>query len=337
MTPIPTRLPRETPVGLPDNELAQRVDDYLTRRADDQDFSGAALVARNGTILLKKAFGQADTKNNLPNTVDTRFQIASVSKTLTATAIMLLVERGTLNLQAPISAYLPNLPSAWSRVTVEQLLAHTSGIPDYLTFDEFADRLNLTPDEVIRVAASYPLDFEPGREYEYSNTGYVLLGKIIETVSGQTYGDFLRQTIFDPLQMSATGREQNNTPLALGYISFDQPARTYPITNRLGDGDLLSTVDDLYKFDRALYGEALLPRTAREKMFTPVGTNNYGYGWEIQAWNGKRVVSHTGGINGFASLLMRFPDDDATIILLSNIESFDAAQAAYEIADMLWQ
>lgn len=307
------------------------------RRAEDQEFSGAALVARRGTILLEKAYGLADTQNNILNTVETRFQIASVSKTLTATAIMLLVERGKLNLQSPISTYLPNLPSAWSRVTVEHLLAHTSGIPDYLSFDEFTDPMNLTSDEVIRVAGTYPLDFEPGSEYEYSNSGYVLLGKIIESVSAQTYSDFLRQNIFEPLDMRATGRDRDNAPLAVGYASFDQPARTYLITNTLGDGDLLSTVGDLYKFDRALYGEALVPSAAREKMFTPIRKNNYGYGWEIQAWNGRRVVSHTGSMNGFASVLMRFPDDDAAIVLLSNIESFDAGQAAYEIADMLWE
>lgn len=337
-TPAPLRIEAltVTPRAFDRNALARQLDRYLSCHANQQEFSGVVLIARDGEIILKKAYGFADSKKQIANTTETRFQLASVSKTLTATAIMQLVARGKINLQSPISAYLTDTPRTWQKITVAELLAHTSGIPDYFSFDEFENEMKLTPGAIVTAAKKYPLDFEARSAFEYSNTGYVLLGEIIENVSGKAYGQFLREMIFDPLHMSATGREEKNAPRAVGYVSYDVPAKMFPITNALGDGDLLSTVDDLYKFDRALYDEKILAREVREKMFTPIGKNNYGLGWEIETWNGKRVVSHSGGINGFASELMRFPDDNATIILLSNLESFDAPQTAYEIAMRLF-
>jgi CubicO group peptidase (beta-lactamase class C family) len=334
-TPIPIP-PTPTPNPSNLNSLAQKLDRYLTRRARNQEFSGVVLVAQYGKILLKKAYGFAESDQEIPNTTETRFQLASVAKTITATAIMMLVERGQIQLQSPISTYLADTPEEWKNITVQHLLSHTSGIPDYFSFDEFEHEMNLTPSGVIQVAKTYPLDFPPGSEFSYTNTGYVLLGKIIEEVSGKTYAQFLRETIFDPLQMNATGRDGNNEPSATGYVSYGEPADMFPITNALGDGDLFSTVDDLYQFDRALYEETFLPRTARETMFTSVGQNNYGSGWEVTTWKHKRVVSHSGGINGFATELMRFPDDNTVLIVLSNIESFDAVQAAWEMAEILY-
>ncbi|MBI4674729.1 MAG: beta-lactamase family protein [Chloroflexi bacterium] len=335
-TPIPTIISTSNPKPTANSQLAQALERNLVRQTSRNHFSGVALVARNGEIALHQAYGMADAQNKIPNTTATRFQIASVAKTLTATAIMQLGAQNKINLQSPISTYLPDTPAAWQNITVHQLLSHTSGIPDYFTFDEFAAKKNLTPDEIIRVAKTYPLDAEPGAEFGYSNTGYVLLGKLIEIVSGQSYAEFMRRSIFDPLQMSATGRDGDNTPLARGYAAPDTPADTYPITNALGDGDFLATAADLYKFDRALYDDNFLTRDAREKMFTPVGNNHYAYGWEVQSWNGKRVVSHSGGMPGFAATLMRFPDDDAAIILLSNNETYDTTQAAWDIAALLF-
>lgn len=315
----------------------QKLDRYLTRRAKNDEFSGVVLIAQGDTILLEKGYGFADVKQKIPNTADTRFQLASVSKTLTATSVMKLVEQGKLDLQAPISKYLDGTPPIWQNITLEQLLSHTSGIPDYFTFDEFDGVLNLTPDGIIAVAKKYPLSFDPGTDFEYSNTGFVMLGKIIENVTGMSYGDYMRQTIFDPLGMTATGRADKNTPLAVGYSSYQEPAKTYPITNELGDGDFLSTADDMYRFDRALYGDKLLSAASREKMFTSIGDNHYGFGWEVDTWQGKHVLSHTGGINGFATEFMRFPDDDTVIIILSNLENFDAAQAAWALAKIVFQ
>lgn len=334
--PSPTPTVAPTPRPRSDNTLMQKLDRSLTRQTNAQEFSGVVLVARNGEIILKKAYGFADVKKEIPNTIDTRFQLASVSKTITATAIMQLVERGQINLEDPISTYLSSTPRTWRDITVEQLLAHTSGIPDYFSFDEFENEMNLTPDGIIRVAQTAPLDFEPGTAFEYSNTGFVLLGKIIENVSGKTYAQFLRENIFDPLQMDAMGRAEKNAPHATGYVSYGTPAQMFPITNALGDGDLYATVDDLYKFDRALSTEKILTRASREKMFASVGSNNYGLGWEVQKWNNKRVVSHSGGINGFATELMRFPDDDAVLILLSNLEDLDAPQTAFQLAEILF-
>jgi CubicO group peptidase (beta-lactamase class C family) len=328
-------MPAPPPPPADNAVLERKLDRYLTRLTNNQEFSGAALVARGDNVLLKKAYGQADIPANKPNTVETRFQLASVAKTLTAAAVMRLVEGGRVDLQAPISDYLPDTPQAWQGVTVHHLLSHTSGIPDYFSFDEFDSETNFSADEIIRVAKEYPLDFSPGAEFEYSNTGYVLLGKLLERVSGKSYGEFLRETIFDPLQMNATGRVGQNEPVAVGYSTYASPAESLPITNALGDGDLLGTVEDLHKFDRALYGDTLLSIESRDKMFAPVGNNHYGYGWELQTREGRRVLSHSGRINGFSSVLMRFPEDEVTIILLSNLESFDAGQAGWELAEIV--
>lgn len=335
----PTAMPNPTQADArPQNvaPLAQSLERYLARQANRNHLSGVVLVARRGEILAHRAYGMADAGRNIANTTDTRFQLASLGKTLTATALMKLVAQNKINLRSPVSGYLPAIPPAWQNITVEQLLAHTSGIPDYFTFDEFADTKNLTADEILRVAKNYPLDFEPGAEFGYSNTGYVLLGKLIQVVSGQSYAEFMRRAIFDPLQMNATGRDDDNAPVARGYAAPDTPADVYPITNALGDGDFLSTAADLYKFDRALYDDQFLAPAWREKMFTPIGDNHYGLGWEVQTWNGKRVVAHSGGINGFDTQLMRFPDDDAVIILLSNNEAYDTTQAAWEMAALLF-
>lgn len=335
----PTSIPTLTPVpsnSQTPNALMQKLDKYLTRRVKSDDFAGVVLVAQGGTILLEKGYGFADSAKKIPNTTDTRFQLASVSKTLTATAVMTLVERGKLDLQAPVSKYLADTPKIWQSITLQELLSHTSGIPDYFTFDEFNGVFDLTPDGIIAVAKKYPLSFDPGTDYEYSNTGFVILGKIIENVTGMSYGAYMRQTIFDPLQMKATGRDENNIPLAVGYASHGRRAKIYPITNELGDGDFLSTVDDMYRFDRALYGETIVSKSVRERMFTSIGDNNYGLGWEVDTWKGKRVVSHSGGLNGFATEFMRFPDEDAVIIILSNLENFDATQAAWALAKIVF-
>lgn len=312
----------------------RKLDRYLTRRTNNDEFSGVALVAQHGTLLLEKAYGFADVDKQIPNTVETRFQLASVSKPLTASAVMLLVERGQVRLDAPISTYVADTPAAWHSITVQQLLSHTSGLPDYFSFDEFADELNLTTDGIIAVAKKYPLESEPGSEYLYSNTGYVLLGKLIENVSGQPYGAFLRENLFDPLQMAATGREEN-TMTAVGYVRPNKPARMFPITNALGDGDVWTTVGDLYKFHRALQDGTILTPASREKMFTPIGENHYGLGWEVQTWNDRRVLSHNGSINGFVTELMRFPEDDTVIILLSNLETVDIVQTAWALAEII--
>jgi CubicO group peptidase (beta-lactamase class C family) len=249
---------------------------------------------------------------------------------------MQLVEKGELALDARLPEYLAGAPYAWQNVTIKQMLSHTSGIPDYFGFDEFTGEISLAPDAIIEAAKKQPLEFEPGTDFDYSNTNYVILGKLIELASGQAYAEYLRQQIFDPLQMSATGRDNGDQPLATGYASYGVPAQTFPITNALGDGDLLSTVGDMYKFDRALYGDALLSASSREQMFNPIGDNHYGLGWETQDWRGHRIVSHNGGIAGFRSQFTRFPDDDALILFLSNIESFDAAQAAQDITAMIF-
>lgn len=314
---------------------AQAIDQYFSDQLAGGTFSGVVLVAHNDEMILHQAYGMADRERKVPNTDDTRFQIASVGKTITATAIMLLAARGEIDLHDPISTYLPETPKKWQDITVRQLLSHMSGITDYLSLDEFYDETHLTAEGILRGMKKHPLDFDPGSGYAYSNTNFILLGKIIEAVSGKTFAEFLRAHIFDPLGMNSTGRDDKNAPNAVGY-SEGAPDDVYDITNALGDGDLWVTTGDLYKFDRALRNDVFLARGWRERMFKPIDDNEYGLGWEAQTWNDKRYVYHNGSVPGFSTEFMRLPDDNAVIIILSNNYEFEAEDAAWDIAAMLF-
>jgi CubicO group peptidase (beta-lactamase class C family) len=311
---------------------ADRIDSYIEAQLKKQEIPGLALaVVREGKVVKAKGYGLADVELNVPVTEGSVFQWASVTKQFTATAIMLLAQDGKLQLTDPISRYYSKAPPAWSNVTVRHLLTHTSGIKGYTELPNFFGTLrkDYEPDELIGLVTDRPLDFTPGERWAYSNTGYYLLGLIIEKVSGQSYAEFLAGRIFRPCGME-TARVNHQFELipnrATGYDNrsnrlwrseFVSPTQPYSA------GALVGTVLDLAKWDAALYSDKLLPMSVLEEMWTPVKFNNgrsgsYGYGWQTGETRGHPWVGHGGGIHGFTSFILRLRDDKLTVIVLAN-------------------
>lgn len=310
----------------------QEVDQYVTRFQQLRLFNGTLLVADEKGIILKKAYGSANFEWNVPNTPDTKFRIGSITKSFTATLILQLAAEGKLELDDPLSKHLPDYrKDTGDRVTLTHLLNHTSGIPNYTSAKSFLDdsRTPYSVSEFVKKACSGDLEFEPGTKYAYSNSGYFLLGAIIERLTGQTYARAVQQRIFGPLGMKDSGVDVTATVLPKRASGYEPAPGGYAnaayidMSQPYAAGSLYSTVEDLYRWDRALYLDTLLPAPLKQKMFTP-GLEHYGFGWTIQPLplhDGKTEIPgifHGGGINGFSSLLVRAPERKEVIILLDN-------------------
>ena len=277
--------------------LAAFVDEYMQALFKVDRFSGAILVAKEGKVIRSAGFGLANAEWNIANQADTKFRIGSVTKQLTAMAIMTLRERGRLQVSDPIYNYLPDCPSAWRPITIH-LLTHTSGIPDYASFADFAQTQTLptTPQALIARFRDKPLEFPPGDKFQYSNSGYVLLGLIIERVSGQLYQDFLQRNIFDVLKMNDSGYDANSTILlhrAAGYKKGGgklQNAKYIDTSVAYAAGALYSTVNDLMIWDQALYTDKLVSQKSIQQIFTPY-KQIVGYGWAIGTMFNRRELS----------------------------------------------
>ncbi|GAA0642102.1 serine hydrolase [Brevundimonas lenta] len=309
--------------------LAQDVDrmDQIVRAAADRDeFSGSVLVARDGEILLDRGYGMANREWGVPNAGDTRFRLASVSKQFTAVAVVLLAERGLVDLDAPVKTYLPDAPAAWDAVTVRHLLNHTSGVPNFTAFDDYAASKTLptTPAELIGRFRDRPLDFQPGERWLYSNSGYVLLTAIIEKVSGQSYADFVTANLFQPLGMSDSGYDRHDlvlprrasgySPSSAGVVNADYIDMSVP----QGAGGLYSTTRDLLKWEQGLFGGRLLNADSMRALTTP-GRNDYALGLRVTETDGDTVISHNGGIEGFNTYLGYETGDRLTVVVLGNL------------------
>lgn len=297
---------------------------YMQAQNKFKGFTGSVLVMKENKVLLRKAYGMADREWNIPNTPETRFKIGSLTKQFTAACILQLVEQGKLSLDDKLSKFFPSFYKSDS-VTIDMLLNHTSGIPSFTGlpgFDKVA-RLSMSMDSMISFFNYKPYDFSPGANFKYNNTGPFLLGFIIEKISGLSYNDYLRKNIFDKINMSNSGLNNWDTILpfrARGYamdkkkiVNADFISLEWPFSS----GALFSTLDDLYKWDRALYGNALLTDASKQKMFAP-GKANYGYGFYIDSLEKHPRIWHTGSIPGFQARLSRFPKDDIFIIVLGN-------------------
>ena len=289
-------------------------------------FMGAVLVARGDKIVFSKAYGTANLEKKTPNTLNTRFRLGSLTKQFTAAAVLLLEERGKLKTTDLVKKYYPEAPPAWDKITLVQLLTHTSGIPNFTSFpdyEQFSKQPN-TPTELVQRFRDKPLDFEPGAEMRYSNSGYVLLGFIIEKASGTTYAKFVEENIFKPLGMKDSGYETATPPipnLAQGYVlgpSGPAVADHLDMTVPLSAGGLYSTAPDLLRWTQALFANKLLSAASLTKMTTPA-KNDYAFGLAIAHRAGLRVIEHGGSIDGFDTKLAYFPDDKLTIVALSNI------------------
>ena len=341
-TPAPSGV---TPAA---QDVAAQVDAYLTPHVAAGTFSGSILIAREGTILASKGYGRANRELDVPNTPATKFRLGSVTKQFTAMAILRLQQQGKLTVQDRICAYIPHCPAAWQAITIHHLLTHTSGLWNFTDLPDYQRTKTVpsTPSQTLARVKDKPLLFTPGTSYSYSNTGYVLLGAIIEKVAKKLYPLVLREQIFAPLQMHNTGYDTSIVlpQRAAGYTRGGQFNADYvDMSIPHAAGGLYSTVEDLYRWDQALYTDKLVPTAALATMFTahapfpPPREGGYGYGWEIFKVHDRRVTAHLGGIEGFSAGITRFPDDKVTVIVLSNFEAVDVGTISMDLADMVFQ
>jgi len=292
-------------------------------------------------------YGAADLELNVRVTPETVFQLGSVTKPFTATAVMMLMEEGKISLDKSITGYLEYLPASWSGVTVRHLLDHTSGIKSFTSIPDVTDRLTFLPttrDEILTLIANEALEFAPGERYAYNNTGYYLLGHIIEEASGRRYADFLRERVFAPLGMDATRVNDMDDIIphrASGYVWAENRwwnARPTSMTWAFSAGALASTVHDLARWGAALGSEALLSEAGWERMWTPAtltdGTETgYGFGWRISEHHGRRSIGHDGTSSGFTAFVERDLEDGLTVIILTNVVPSNRAEIARGVAD----
>ncbi|MCI0745418.1 MAG: beta-lactamase family protein [Verrucomicrobia subdivision 3 bacterium] len=325
--------------------FADDLDRYVEQRLKRNNVPGASIaVLRDGRIINARGYGLADVELEVPATERTVYQWASVTKQFTAAAAMLLIQDGKLKLDDRLSRFYTNSPAAWSNVSVAHLIYHTSGIKSYTGLKDFFKTLrkDYTPDELIGLVTNEPMDFQPGQKWSYNNSGYFLLGLVIEQVSAKSYGDFLKERIFDPLGMD-TARVNHQFDIipnrATGYgarsnkilrAEFVSPSQPYAA------GALMGTVLDLAKWDAALYTDKLFSASVRDELWKPVKLNDgkthpYGFGWTLGELRGHRYVAHGGGIHGFSTYITRFLDDKLTVIVLMN-GGGDSGSIAHGIA-----
>jgi CubicO group peptidase (beta-lactamase class C family) len=306
--------------------------DALLAKLYPADAPGAAIIAvRDGRTVLRKAYGMADLELGVSLQPDMVFRIGSMTKQFTAVAILMLAEEGKLAVSDPITKFLPEYPTGGKTISVEHLLTHTSGIKSYTDMPDFLANLrkDYKVQELIDHFKDQPLEFEPGEQYKYDNSGYFLLGAIIEKASGMAYEAFLKQRIFDVVGMPQTSLDSTSRVIprrARGYAKTGETwtnADWISMTQPYAAGAIVSTVDDLAKWDAALYTGKLLRPETLEKAVTPHRLKDgkpveYGYGWQPGEWEGFSVVQHGGGINGFVSMGVRVPERKVYVAVLSN-------------------
>ena len=330
---------------------AEKIDDLISRYYEYKLFNGSALVVKNGNVIFKKGYGYANFEWKVPNAPDTKFRIGSISKQFTATLIMQLVEEGKINLDGKITDYLPDYrKDTGDSITIHQLLNHTSGITSYTDLPNvWLDSLrnHYTKEYFIKHFHSSNLDFEPGTEYKYNNTGYYLLAAIIEEVTGKSFGEYLKERILIPVGMTNSGSEDDEVvidKMASGYLREGNllvKDRYMFMPNTMGAGNMHSTVEDMVKWDKALYETKILTKESKGKMFTPY-LSNYGYGWGIyyrklgETGDSTKVIAHSGGINGFSTLFVRLVEDKHMIALFNNSGGSPRGGIAEQIGNILY-
>lgn len=323
-------------------DIEQKVDEYIEAHIKNSTFSGSILVAQNGKVLLSKGYGMANIEHDVPNTPETKFRLGSVTKQFTAMAIMQLQEKGLLSVDDRLSKFIPDYPNG-DRIYIHHLLTHTSGIPNITDLPELENikTLNLPVEKTIEVFKHKPLEFRPGEKFQYSNSGYILLGYIIEKVSGKSYEAYLKESIFDPLDMKDSGYDHYRTILrhrASGYFPGKDGvvnAEYIDMSIPHGGGGLYSTIEDMYRWDRSLYTEKLIKKSSLDKIFTPF-KNDYGYGWKIIQQFKRKCIRHAGGIEGFAAQISRYPENNACVIVLSNFQHAPVNDISRDLAAILF-
>ena len=304
---------------------------------------GVALkVIRDGKVAKTGTYGLANLELNVPVSAETVFEIGSITKQFTAAGILLLAQEGKLSVDDKISKYLTDTPEAWSKVTIRHLLTHTSGIKSYTGLDEFQLWRHLIQAQFIQAIGAQPMEFQPGESWKYCNTGFNLLGYIIENVSGMSYWDFMSQRVFQPLGMVATSNRLPSLIIPNRAAGYEQTNhvwinRDYDLTDVFSAGAIVSTVGDLAKWNASLDGESLLNAASKEQMWTPVRLNdgktkNYGFGWSLGEVEGHKNIGHAGSTSGFSASIQRFPSDRLAVIILTNTDEEIATTLARKIA-----
>lgn len=330
---------------------AAKIQEVLTLANKYRQFNGSALVAENGKVIYKGAFGMANMEWNIPNTPETTFRLGSITKQFTATLTLQLVEQGKIKLDGKISDYLPDYrKDIGEKVTIHHLLTHTSGIPSYTGLPNFFENVSRNPYKVadfVKQYASGNLEFEPGTKFAYNNSGYFLLGAIIEQVTGKPYEQVLREKILDPAGMKNTGYDHHGTLIpkrASGYSNTPDGytnAAYLDMSIPYAAGSMYSTVEDLFLWDQALYTDKLLSAQSKELMFKPF-LDDYAYGWVVSNAAFKQndqpvqIIRHGGGINGFATLLVRLVSQKHFIVVLDNTGSPALDRLTESITNILY-
>ena len=316
----------------------EQLDELLNQYLDYGKFNGSVLVADQGKVMYKKGFGMANMEWDIPNKPNTKHRLGSVTKQFTAMLILQLVAEGKIDLQTPITTYLPDYPKEnGDKITTHHLLTHSSGIPNYTAFPDFfaaESRNPYTPDQFVKKFEDKELEFTPGEKFNYSNSGYFLLGVLIEKLSGKTYEEMLHEKIFTPLGMHDTGYDNHKDILKNRATGYEKNGTSFINSAYLdmsipyAAGSLYSTVEDLYLWDQALYTTTLLPQKYMDLFFTPYiaafGNSQYAYGWGVgkevigNTTDSITVISHDGGINGFNTNISRSPSNKSLVVLLNN-------------------
>jgi CubicO group peptidase (beta-lactamase class C family) len=322
---------------------ADQVDEYVKAQMEQHRIPGIALrIIQDGKVTKTATYGFANLELNVPVKPETVFEVGSITKQFTAAGILLLAQDGKLSVEDRISKHLKNTPAAWTNITIRHLLSHTSGIKSYTGLNGFEFTRHLTQEQFIRSIGAHPLEFQPGESWKYCNTGFNLLGFIIENVSGKSYWEFMNERVFRPLEMTATRDRRPSAIIPNRASGYEQTNhiwinRDYDITDVFSAGALVSNIEDLTKWNAALDRDAILNASSKEHMWTPVKLNNgkptkYGYGWFIDTFEGHRNIYHGGATSGFSASIQRFPDDKLVVILLSNTDEQIATTLAKHVA-----
>lgn len=326
----------------------EKLEEALNGRAADGEFSGAVLITQDGVILINQGYGLADQAQEIENTPQTRFRLASVSKPFTALAVLILEEQGKLSLDDGVCTYVPDCPSAWEVIKIRDLLAHTSGIPDYATLPDFEGKKDqpAEPEALLNRFKDLPLDFPFGGEWWYSSSNYVLLGLVIEQASGMPYADFMVESIFEPLGMENTGYEPGSqAELAIGYRdgSSQQESDSFDASSIYAAGGLYSTLEDLHIWTRALDAGTLvspekLEMAMSEQAAIPgIDELAYGYGWFIEKKPERLSQMHWGEVDGFRAQVSHYPAEGVWIVVLSNQETLDVQIFENDLAGIIFE
>lgn len=326
-------------------QLTAEYDKMLSEQFKPGESGCAALVAKNGQVIYRKAFGMADLELNVPMRPEMVFRIGSITKQFTAIAILQLMEQGKLSLDDDITKFIPDYPTQAYHISIEHLLTHTSGIKSYTNVSDYMKniRADMKPEEIINSFKNQPMEFAPGTKFNYNNSGFFLLGYIIEKITGKTYQEYLQENFFTPLGMTSS-YYGDDTKIIMNRASGYQPGKDGPVnsdyvsmTQPYSAGAIQSTVDDLFKWHQAVHSYRLVKKETLDKAFTEYklasgkGTG-YGYGWFLSKLQGSPTIEHGGGINGYLTSSFYLPQEDVFVALFSNNTGKDPESAALKMA-----